>query len=166
MGDITGIRAPRRIGPGINGPRSHKQGSNVLLRRVFMVLFDPRSNARLACRPADLPSSYNSRGGGVVTPAIPTTLKLSRLKAMYAPCIPLSTCLPSLLARHARVLSLLLYLPHSGPKLVLRQSHLLTKYRSFISPPSIKKPSYSTKHGTVALNASSSRTLHSSSHMR
>lgn len=108
-------------------------------------------------------STHNSRGGGVVTPAIPRRYHAQTIKLMYAPCMPLSTCLPSLLARHARVPSLLLYLPPSGLKLVLRQSHHLSLIPRFIFPiQSTEKPSSCAKSGTVALNAPSSRTSHSS----
>lgn len=65
-------------------------------------LFDLRSNARLAYRPADpdvppvteastTSSTHNSRGGGVVTPAIPRRYQAQTTKVMYAPCMPLST---------------------------------------------------------------------------
>jgi len=54
---------------------------------------------------------------------------------MYAPCIPLSTWLPSLLARLARVPSLLLYLPPSGSELVLRQSDHLSLNTDLYFPP-------------------------------
>lgn len=58
--------------------------------------------------------------------------------------------------------SLLLYLPPSGHKPVLRHSHHLSLIPIFILPiQSTEKPSSCAKSGTVALNAPSSRTLHS-----
>jgi len=157
------ISAPRSIGPGIRGPRSHKQGSNMHLRRGFMVLFDPRSNARLAYRPTDVPRRHRRH---TIVGAAELSLRRSlprSIEVMYAPCIPLSTCLPSLLARLARVPSLLLYLPPSGPELVLRQSdHLSLNIDLYFPPQTTEKPSSRAKSGTVALNAPSSCTLHSS----
>jgi hypothetical protein len=159
------ISAPRSIGPGIRGPRSHKQGSNMHLRRGFMVLFDPRSNARLAYRPTDVPRRHRRHTieSGWRSCHSGDPYHAQTIKVMYAPCIPLSTCLPSLLARLARVPSLLLYLPPSGPELVLRQSdHLSLDTDLYFPPQTTEKPSSCAKSGTVALNAPSSRTLHSS----
>ena len=89
-----------------------------------MVLFDPRSNARLAYRPANLPSSYNSRGGGVVTPAIPTTLKAQGYvralhTSLHLPPFPAGTSRPRALAA---VVSATLWPKASSPAVSSYQS--------------------------------------------
>lgn len=129
--DVVGNGAMVRA---LKGPKPHKQGTNIHLSRGSMIQgctrwFDPRFNARLAYRPANLPPYHQRQNvGGRSSVSGDRCSSRRGCQAMYAPCMPPFTCLHSLLARHGRVLSLL-FLPPSGPELVLRQSHHLTKHQ-------------------------------------